>query len=347
MHANGDTVVALLEPYIAFTGERSGDNLAARCPFHGGGLERRPSFYIYAGPPSVDRLPGAAFCHTCQRGWTLPGLMRALRLPPQLIDLASVTLKEQQDHKKQLERLLPGREFYNLTFDMPQLPEHILGVFDYCPIDLVRAGFSKDTLRSNDVGFDRERNRITFGLRDHRGAFVGVSGRTVVDEEPRYKIYRSEFYSLVPSYALDKNRLVWGLDKFYEARIQGVAADSPVILCEGFKAAMWVKQAGYEDAVCVLGTHASFEQVTLLQRVTNQIVLFLDNDPPGIVATDSATRAFGAIDVRVANYDTTQPISPDDMPSARVAEAIEGALTPRAWRAKQTCLPTRTTAWKR
>ncbi|MBM3203488.1 toprim domain-containing protein, partial [Candidatus Woesearchaeota archaeon] len=189
----------------------------------------------------------------------------------------------------------------------------------------------QDILRDNDVGFDRDRRRITFGLRDHHGNLAGVSGRTVIDEEPRYKIYRAEFKSIAPGYELDKSRILWGLDKFYHSRLH-VGSEGPVVVCEGFKAALWVKQAGHEDVVAVIGSSVSHAQHVLLSRVATEVVLFFDNDTAGVKAAWKFSRILGDMDVKVANYGTSQPISPDDLTPERVRVAIETALPASVWR---------------
>ena len=116
--------------------------------------------------------------------------------------------------------------------------------------------------------------------------------------------------------------------------------DTPVVVCEGFKAALWVIQAGYPYTVAILGTYLSREQEALLSRITNRVVLFLDNDAPGRKATEKITKnCLRGLDMRVAHY-TEQHLgkSPDDLTEEQVRAAIKTALTPLNWRKSKLCL---------
>lgn len=221
---------------------------------------------------------------------------------------------------------------HDLCFDLPVLPEMLLGMFDYCPTSLLEEGFTPEVLRQFDIGFDRERRRITFPLRDHLGNLVGISGRAVADGQyPRYKIYTREFDEIYRNYTFHKGRMVWGLNRFYQASLDRIV--EPVVVCEGFKAAMWVAQAGHPYVVALLGTYASAEQRALLLRTTSRIVLFLDNDRAGRDATPVMADLLCGADVLVANYGTDEPVSPDDLSGEQLTAAITTAVSPTRLRA--------------
>lgn len=320
-----EEVTELLSNYISFGNQEApGDNLAAFCPFHKGGQESRPSLYIYVGEQTASKHVGMAFCHTCNQGWTLTGLLKDLKVGSKVVDTFKQVLQEQPKRRS-------VNPLHHMDFSLPVLPEAVLGVFEYIPKALVKEGFSQDTLRKYDVGFDRSRRRITFALRDHQGNLVGVSGRTVRGEMPRYKIYRSEFHEVVRNYEFKKGRILYGLDKFYPKRMY-TSIDKPVVLCEGFKACLWCVQAGHTDSVALLGSFLSREQMTLLQRVTNKVTIFLDNDSAGVKATEQVINQLEGIEVLVANYGTNEPISPDDLSKTEVIKAINTAIRPYEWR---------------
>lgn len=317
-----DEVVLILKEKIRFSDvTNASDNLSAFCPFHKGGLEKTPAFYVYVGPSSQFRQTGTSYCHVCGEGWALPALLRKLGMPNSTI--ANV--------QRYLESVKPtAKKKQGLSFEVPVLPEAILGMFEFCPLSLVRAGFTEEVLQRYEIGFDRTRRRIIFPLRDHLGNLVGLSGRTVVDDYPRYKIYKQELEEVHPHYELHKGRIVWGLNKFYEAsRYHPV---EPVVICEGFKAAMWVAQAGYPYVVALLGKSLSLEQQALLTRVANRLVLFLDNDDAGKDATRVVSKQLRGADVRVGDYGTSDPVSPDDLSPEHIKAAIEGAVSPTTLR---------------
>lgn len=207
-------------------------------------------------------------------------------------------------------------------------------MFSYMPKNLLEIGFSEEVLREYEVGFDRGRKRIIFPIRNHLGELVAMSGRTVKDAWPRYKIYKEELSEVVGGYSFDKKAVLWGLDKFYNSRMYNDRnIDMPVVVCEGFKAALWVIQSGYPFTVAILGSYLSKEQEALLSRVANRVVLFLDNDDAGRKATHKIMEnQLQGLDLKAANYRQNHGKSPDDLSLTEVQAAIETALTPITWR---------------
>jgi len=318
-------IMSILQSHIRFHEHQSGTtNVAAYCPFHKGGKESKPSFYVYVGPPTSNKLPGACFCHTCSEGWSLIGLLKKLSVPNSLIDTI----------RSHVEEAYPEQKRDKLEFGWTQLPEAVLGMFSYMPKNLLEIGFSEEVLREYEVGFDRGRKRIIFPIRNHLGELVAMSGRTVKDAWPRYKIYKEELSEVVGGYSFDKKAVLWGLDKFYNSRMYNDRnIDMPVVVCEGFKAALWVIQSGYPFTVAILGSYLSKEQEALLSRVANRVVLFLDNDDAGRKATHKIMEnQLQGLDLKAANYRQNHGKSPDDLSLTEVQAAIETALTPITWR---------------
>lgn len=314
-----EEILTILEGKLRF-GPMQGpsDNLAAFCPFHKGGNERSPALYIYVGASNLHVQTGSAYCHTCGKGWSLPSLLRDLGMPANTIEVVQRFLRETTPARPKL---------HNLCFDLPVLPEMTLGLFEYCPTKLLNDGFTPEVLRRYEIGFDRERERIIFPLRDHLGNLVGLSGRTVhEDAYPRYKIYTTELSEAYRNYSFKKGRIVWGIHQFYQASLHNTI--EPVVVCEGFKAAMWVAQAGFPYVVALLGKYASEEQRALLLRTTSRLVLFLDNDPPGREATPVVAEQLGGAEVLIADYGTDAPVSPDDLTGEQVRAAITKAVSP-------------------
>ena len=315
-------IVDILSSKIRFAaGADKQDNLAAFCPFHKGGSERKPSMYVYVGPTKSDRqVTGSAFCHTCQKGWGFSGLMRALDIRRSYVDSVCQIIDEQKPPKQDM--------LSRANFELPRVPEVVLGAFEHAPKSLLDAGFLKETLREFDVGFDYERKRITFPLRDHLGNLVGISGRSVVGEYPRYKIYKDEFKEVVPNYELKKNRVLWGLDRFYHSvMLAERRQDNPTIVCEGFKAAMWVAQSGYPNVVALLGVHCSDEQQILLSRVSNEVVILLDNDEAGRKAAWAVSRKLsGSLTTYLGQYpERPGAASPDDLTPTELKSTIQNS----------------------
>tara|TARA_Y100000114_G_scaffold157286_1_gene188900 strand:- start:6097 stop:7125 length:1029 start_codon:yes stop_codon:yes gene_type:complete len=309
-------VIAILSEHLRIEEDTKGkDNLAVYCPFHKDGKETSPSMYVYVGDTTDTKHTGMSFCHTCGDGWSLGSLLKKLGVSRKVIDVVKQSIDYAAPKK-------PTGLKSRTLFEYPRLPEQILGMFEFQPKALLKEGFDLETLKHFEVGFDRTRKRIIFPIRNHHGDLVGMSGRTTRNESPRYKVYRSELYGIIPNYSFNKSSVLWNLDKIYQRRMN-IGSSQPVVVCEGFKAAMWVAQCGYADTVALLGTHMSMEQEFLLRRVANDVILFLDNDEPGRDAMRKIASRMGG-SVRIANYKKLGA-SPDDLNEDEVRLAIENA----------------------
>ena len=264
------------------------DFVSAACPFHKGGKERRPSFWI-------DRTTGRWGCFTCTEGggdlrWLLRKLgVSNLRIEAELEDAAKDSEKslkiERAKQKKKAKAEFRG---------VHTLPESLLGVYDWAPVRLLEAGFTEEVLMAHDIGFDRERDRITFPIRDISGALVGISGRaTLIGEEPKYLVYSGptrydnghvhmgELGEWYPEYSNEgmKDHL-WRGNLVYP-RIYG-HRNSQVIIVEGYKAALWMVQNGWENTVALMGAKLSPVQERIVRRMGAETFVLLDNNQPGI-----------------------------------------------------------------
>jgi hypothetical protein len=321
-------VVSLLAKFVRF-GHFNDEsvNVPAFCPFHKEGQESSPSMFVYIGPTKRKTRTGDAFCFTCGEGWHLSGLLRKLGAGYKYIDSVKDLVAEP-------EKIDNAKRYRQLDLTVPVLPEAILGYYDYTPKALVDQGFDPELLKEYEVGFDRGNKRIVFPIRSHTGELAGISGRAAVDEMfPRYKIYKEELRGVQPGYELDKVKVLWGLDKFYIKATRGKTT-GPVVVCEGFKATLWTVQCGIKNTVAIFGAYISPEQRLLLGRVTNESVLFLDNNAAGIAATHKAYEALSkSMTVRIAKYPKPkEEAQPDDLSKEEVLEAITNPLAYITWR---------------
>lgn len=296
--------------------KRSGsDNIVAVCPFHrkpDGGEEHNPSF-------SMSLSTGLFFCFTCQEKGTLAGFLSKIGVPRPRIDRDYGRILEQLSFiapKKDLARFPP--------IGKAVLPEGVLGLFDRCPIPLLEEGFDEDILQKYDVGFDPAHMRITFPLRDMKGNLVGISGRSVNNDWPKYKVYDKEFVDLgYPLHHTDKGMVLWNFDRVYPNVLYKHKA--PVVLVEGFKACLWLIQNGIQDTVASLGVHISDEQHLMLEHLGATVYVMLDNDVWGRRATAKVAKKLSkSLDVRVVEFDSTKA-QPSDLTAQEIADAVGSA----------------------
>ncbi len=254
---------------------RSGPNdVMAICPFHlkaDGSEEKTPSF-------AMSLATGLFFCHACQEKGNLFTFLRNIGVPRDviergyrfLIDSAASNLPSTPDP------LRPK------IFSQAPIEEALLGIFENCPVELLNAGFSMETLYAFEVGFDEAHGRITFPLRDLNGKLVGISGRNPPGIDPKYKVYTEEYkvWKLEPRAEPDKRFLLWNADKLYQS-LYFSPPHEPLVIVEGFKACMWVRQAGIKNVVALLGSYMSWEQRWIIERIGAPVIIFLDNNYAG------------------------------------------------------------------
>lgn len=155
-----------------------------------------------------------------------------------------------------------------------------------------RAGFSVDELhaaglavksqRSPGKVYDRFRRRIIFPLADMRGKVVGFGARAMAgDDRPGAKYLNSP-----ESDIFHKGRLLYGA---HLARAAAARA-ATVIVTEGYTDVIALHQAGLANAICIMGTSLTEEQVGELVRLAPRAILALDADNAGQEAMLRAAR---------------------------------------------------------
>jgi DNA primase len=151
-----------------------------------------------------------------------------------------------------------------------------------------RAGFGDAEIydaglsQRNDKGgsYDRFRRRIMFPLADRRGRVLGFGARALgADQQPKY-LNTSE------NELFHKGRQLFGADV---ARAQA-AKVGQTIVCEGYTDVIALHQAGLRNAVGIMGTAMTPEQVEALAGLAPAVLLALDADNAGQEAMLRAAR---------------------------------------------------------
>jgi len=318
---------------------RAGANeYVGRCPFHD---ERTPSF-------GVNPIEKVYYCFGCQasgdvftfvmetEGLDFPGALQTLA------DRFGVELKTEQEDPKAAEKrrrrerlqsllgrtaayyaryLWEAREAQSARDYLQRrgLREETLQAFrvGYAPSawDRIltasrRAGFSDEELLAVGLGqrsqnrpgqiYDRFRERIMFPSTDVRGNVIGFGARAMRDNQ------RPKYLNTADGELYHKREVLFGLDR---ARAAAARAGS-VILVEGYTDVLALHQAGLDNTVGIMGTALTEEQIAVLQRIANTLVLCLDADRAG---QDAMLRAAQLTDRRklelrvVALPDGTDP----------------------------------------
>jgi DNA primase len=208
------------------------------------------------------------------------------------------------------------------------IPESLLGLFEFVPHELEQAGFTEKLLTHFDVGFDAHHQRITFPIRDLFGNLVGISGRTVVDQYPRYKVYDYEYTHWgLPKREPTKGSWLWNANAVY-AQNYFKSRPDPIILVEGFKAAMWVHQLGYPNVVALLGSSMTEAQQWILERLGAPVYILLDFDKAGQTKVEIIARRLArSLNTFVCLYPAGTPAGtqPDSLTEPQLTSIINTA----------------------
>lgn len=160
-----------------------------------------------------------------------------------------------------------------------------------------RAGFSVEELRAVGLAqrgrgggeYDRFRERIMFPIRDRRGRTVGFGGRAMrADQGAKYvNTAETDFFH--------KSRVLYGIDLAKEA----IAKAGRAVVVEGYTDVLALHQAGVAEALAVMGTAVTEEQVAALSGMVDEVVLALDADAAGQEAMLRAQRVAAGRRVRL------------------------------------------------
>jgi DNA primase len=336
---------------------RQGARMVGLCPFH---EERTPSF-------SVDPQEKLYHCFGCGVGGDVIkfveekeglGFAEAVEM---LADRFGVEIEREQEdpraearraHRRRLEQLLERTAAYyaNYLWESEEaarareylaergLGEEVLRAFGvgYAPSAwdkiLVRgqqAGFSVAELhgvglvqRSRESReYDRFRSRIMFPIRDRRGRTLGFGGRAMRSDQG------AKYVNTAETDFFHKSQLLYGVDLAKGA----IAKAGRAVVVEGYTDVLALHQAGIEEAVGVMGTAITDEQVATLSGMVDEVVLALDADSAGQEAMLRAQRVAAGRRMRLRVAAMPAGVDPAEMMAEeggaeRFRELVEAAV---------------------
>jgi DNA primase len=171
-------------------------------------------------------------------------------------------------------------------------------------------------------GTDFFAQRLVIPIRDERGQTLAFTARTVRQDESRKYINSRD----TPVYI--KGRVIFGLDL---ARDQ-ITRSGHAVLMEGQFDVITGHQFGVTNAVASSGTALTEDQVTLLKRFTDELLLVFDADRAGREAARKAAVLAAQRGMRTRLATVPEGKDPDEFLRAGGAEALQRwqALTERA-----------------
>lgn len=300
-------IVDYVGSYVNLT--RAGRNFKGRCPFH---QEKTPSFMV---SPDRQRWHCFGACHEGGDIISFVMKMENISFYEALQDLAhkvgillksdTITDQEFQTKKRLYHVNELASQFYiyylykkesagdarsylkHRKFNIPILKTFEVG---YAPhgnslLAYLRAkkvsvddAVAVGLLGRSERGevYDRFRDRIMFPIRDHRNNIVGFSGR-LLEEKPN----QGKYVNVPETVLYRKRETLYGINLAKSAIQESHAA----IIVEGEFDVISSHMYGITNTVGIKGSAFTKEQLLLLKRYCQRLVLALDTDESGFDAT--------------------------------------------------------------
>ncbi|MCL1832744.1 MAG: DNA primase, partial [Oscillospiraceae bacterium] len=139
-------------------------------------------------------------------------------------------------------------------------------------------------LKRNEHGkvYDMFRGRVMFPVIDAAGRVIAFSGRIVSENTGDGNFKAGKYVNSTDTPVYRKGENVFSINFAKNAK------NKSVILCEGNIDAVMLNQAGFDNAVAILGTALTPAQARLLRRYCDDVVLAYDSDVAGEKATVKA-----------------------------------------------------------
>jgi DNA primase len=338
--------------------KKAGTTYKGLCPFHG---EKTPSFVVTPNRESWHcfgcGLGGDIFSFVMQRdSVTFPEALRTLAARAG-VEIDEHT-KREDAHRARLRQVLDhaiafyhavlthsnagtsaldylhGRGFTDETISAHQLGwapggwdqmTRALGTKrDVRPDELVEVGLATPRQGGRSGVYDKFRARVLFPIRDQNGHAVGLGGRLLEGDGPKY-------LNSPATPLFDKSRTLYLIDSSKGP----IRKTGQAVIVEGYTDALMAHQAGFDTVVASLGTALTPGQVALLTRYASRIVLAYDVDPAGEKAgTLGVTALAGLIGQLQAD---TSGVKLEDVRVARLPDGKDPdevvRESPAAWEA--------------
>lgn len=269
-------------PYLQKTKD-SGDDIMAQCPYHGNGLERKPSM-------GIRKSDGLAHCFACHEVHTLPEIISFVfghdddmfgkqGMKWLIKNFGTVAVEERKDVEIDVERDNTAHKDTDNS-DKPQwVSEEELDSYRYYHKYWKERGIvDEDIIELFDLGFDKETNSITFPVRDVNGNCLFVARRSVKSkmfsypkgvEKPLYGLY--ELYTTMPYLGTSHN---------FVGNIIDLFVTESMIDC------ILLVQANVGCAVALNGVGSELQYKQLRELPIRHLILATDNDKAGRLAKE-------------------------------------------------------------
>ena len=326
-------IVEVISAYVPL--KKAGRNFSGLCPFHS---EKTPSFMVSAERQAykcfgcsesgdifsfVQKLEGWDFKEALEElakraGVTLTKrVTKSTNVKEKIVSINTLLAKfyahlllAHPAGKKAREYLL-NRGIKKETWEKFSLGYAPQG-WDNALKLLVKRGFGLPDIAESGVivakegqknsYYDRFRDRITFALKDNKGAILGFSARALGEVEV------AKYINSPQSVAFSKGSLLYGFDTTKEA----IREKNEAVLVEGEFDFLSVYQVGVKNVVASKGTALTDAQVIILARICQNVALCFDSDSAGESASLRGIELLEAAGVNVKVVKLSGYSDPDE-----------------------------------
>lgn len=152
----------------------------------------------------------------------------------------------------------------------------------------------------NGKHFPTFTNRIMFPI-INAGIIVGFTGRTTIKDTPKY-------FSTTNTPYFKKEELLYGL---WQNRIS-ILKKGYCFLLEGYIDTITLHGNGIKNSVALAGTSLNLITAKILKRYANKVVVILDGDNPGILASKEAEKTLKLAGLKVKRVELESGYDPDE-----------------------------------
>lgn len=185
----------------------------------------------------------------------------------------------------------------------------------------VKAGLLSRGASDSSKVFDRFRNRLMFPIADERGRIVAFGGRSLASGEQNEPKYLNSPENPV----FHKGRMLYQ----YGAAREACRQVRQVLLVEGYMDLLAFHARNFRRVTATLGTALTSQQVRLLSRISDEVVLAYDGDDAGEKAMLRSLPIFLQEEVPVSCIKFPDGMDPDDFLKKYGISELEGLLSRR------------------
>lgn len=169
-------------------------------------------------------------------------------------------------------------------------------------IEFVKLGLIK--INNKDQLLPTFSNRIMFAIKDEDGDCVGFSARNYNREDKSYKYINSpetDFFK--------KSKILYNFNKVRNY----IKKNEVIYLTEGFMDVIALNNQNIKNVVALMGTNLTKEHILLLKKITTNIIIFLDGDLPGKIASLKIVSVLLSNNFKVQIINNDTKFDPDEL----------------------------------